>query len=325
VKNIRESTKKVIRLFVPTIAVLFLARLGRLYIRHAPFQFGKQDIVKGKTIFRLCDTCKLSTTATTEFGTRHKIRFPDLIQKYIFYFGVWEPAITTFLRGSLSSGDRFVDVGANIGYYTCLASQLVGPSGRIYAIEASPNIYKTLLENLDLNEAENVHTINNAVFDRETTLSVFLESEGNIGHTSVFEKQNNKLISEQVKALPLHKLFNPQELYSARLIKIDVEGAEWFVINGVKEHLDRFSPETEWLIEINPTDIQEHGGNINELITPFIQLGYKLYTIDNLYDVDWYIKQRHRYMACSVDGLLNPAPENISSQVDVLFTKRSYP
>ena len=323
-KNIRGFTNKAIRLFVPTRAVLFLARLGSLYTRHAPFQFGKTAIVKGKSIFRLCSMYRLCTTATTEFGTRHKIQFPDMIQKYIFYFGVWEPTITTFVRGSLSYGDRFVDVGANIGYYTCLASKLVGPSGRVYAIEASPPIYEKLLENLNLNEVRNAYTLNNAVFDRETTLSVFQEGEGNIGQSSVFQSENNKLIAKQVEAMPLHKLIDRQELYSARLIKIDVEGAEWFVINGLKGHLDRFSPETEWLIEVNPAVIREHGGNINELIMLFKEAGYKIYTIDNRYDVAWYIQQRRHHTEYSIEDLLNPFPENVSTQVDALFTKRSY-
>ena len=176
---------------------------------------------KSETLFRGPD--RPDGHETGGFPARSRVKESVLLW-YIFYFGVWEPAITAFVRRSLSSGDRFVDVGANIGYYTCLASQLVGPSGRVYAIEASPTIYETLLENLDLNEVANAHTLNYAVFDRETTLSVFQQGEGNIGQTSVFQSEDNKLIAKRVKALPLHKLIDRQELYSARLVRIDGNG-----------------------------------------------------------------------------------------------------
>ena len=166
-------------------------------------------------------------TATTEFGTRHKIQFPDKIQRYIFYFGVWEPAITAFIRGSLAPGDKFVDIGANIGYYTCLAAKLVGPSGTVYAIEASSSTYELLLENLNLNELDNVRTYNNAVFDKEATLRLFKNKEFNIGRTNILKERPGGTV-EEVDALRLHQLIDLETLFDVRLIKIDVEGAEWF-------------------------------------------------------------------------------------------------
>jgi hypothetical protein len=50
---------------------------------------------------------------------------------YIYYFGVWEPNITRWIVRRLASGDMFIDVGANVGYYSLLASKLVGESGSV--------------------------------------------------------------------------------------------------------------------------------------------------------------------------------------------------
>ena len=76
-----------------------------------------------------------------------------MIQRGIYFCGVWEPAITSFVRQTLQAGDVFVDIGANIGYYSCLAAKLTGSTGRVHAIEASPTICTILEENLRINQA----------------------------------------------------------------------------------------------------------------------------------------------------------------------------
>jgi hypothetical protein len=107
--------------------------------------------------------------ARTVFGAALAGRTKDLIQRHIFYFGVWEPNLTSFLASRLRDGDVFVDVGANIGYFSLLASRLVGRHGKVVAIEASPNIFAMLSANLARNGAANVEAINIAVSDRVGT------------------------------------------------------------------------------------------------------------------------------------------------------------
>lgn len=72
----------------------------------------------------------------------------------------------------LKPGDVFVDVGANIGYFSLLASKLVGPGGRVVAIEASPEVFDLLRRNLELNKAHNVRAVNVAISDREGSLQL---------------------------------------------------------------------------------------------------------------------------------------------------------
>ena len=76
--------------------------------------------------------------ATTYFGARIYCDPRDLIQRMILHFGVWEPDVSRVIEQSLAPGDVFVDIGANIGYDTLLASSCVGPTGRVVSIEASP-------------------------------------------------------------------------------------------------------------------------------------------------------------------------------------------
>src|SRR4029434_10325351 len=85
---------------------------------------------------------------------------PDIIQMYLWLFGILEPDLTHFMRARLKPGDGFIDVGANIGVFTALAARCVGSSGDggggdsggVLAIEASPAIFESLTETLGNNE-----------------------------------------------------------------------------------------------------------------------------------------------------------------------------
>src|SRR5205823_8966527 len=107
----------------------------------------------------------------------------DTIQQYIYYFGVWEPHLTRWIVRRLVCGDAFIDVGANVGYYSLLASKLVGTSGSVVAIEASPATFKILQSNLALNQVRNVRAMNVAVYHSKTAMKVFRGSEYDVGHT----------------------------------------------------------------------------------------------------------------------------------------------
>src|SRR5512132_4509615 len=67
----------------------------------------------------------IEVTATATTGDRFRCRPPDLIQMYLWLFDVWEPDLTTFVVERLRAGDGFIDVGANIGYFSALAARCV--------------------------------------------------------------------------------------------------------------------------------------------------------------------------------------------------------
>jgi FkbM family methyltransferase len=98
---------------------------------------------------------------------------------------LFEPNLTYFISSVLKPGDVFIDVGANIGYFTMLAAKCVGASGKVYAIEASPSTYDLLIANLRLNEVKNVEAINMAVTDKECHVRIQSNDTRNIGANSV--------------------------------------------------------------------------------------------------------------------------------------------
>jgi len=217
----------------------------------------------------------------------------------------------------LSPGDIFIDVGANIGYFTCLASKIVGPEGIVHAIEASPNIYRLLLANIELNHASNVTAHNYAVYNSETNITLYKGHSANIGASTTSSNwADRKNFSKEaiVPAARIGSIVSTIELFKARLIKIDVEGAEEKVVDGLTGILQQFDDDTEWLIEVTPNSMS--GGNTaaSELIQKFLDCGYTAYAIDNIYDISRYIEKNNGYT-------LTPLGSHFDQQIDILFSK----
>jgi FkbM family methyltransferase len=173
--------------------------------------------------------------ATTVFGARVRCVRTDFIQRRIAFFGLYEPNLTYFMASVLRPGDVFVDVGANIGYFTLLAACRVGARGKVCAVEACPATYDLLRANLDLNGITNATAINMAVMDRNCHIRMRTVDRRNIGANAV------EVIARpepgSVAGHPLRDVVGP-DLDRARLVKIDVEGAERLILPAL---LDRFA------------------------------------------------------------------------------------
>src|SRR3954447_9594533 len=101
-----------------------------------------------------------SRVITTRDGLHYAGMTDDMVPAYMYLFGTWEPNITGYVKRALRTGDTFIDVGANIGYFSMLASKLVGPGGSVVALEASPEFYEIVQENIRLNNCGNVRPVN---------------------------------------------------------------------------------------------------------------------------------------------------------------------
>jgi FkbM family methyltransferase len=187
----------------------------------------------------------------TQFGALVKGTTSDVIQRYIYYFGMWDPNVEAFLRARLRLGDIFIDVGANIGYFTLLGAELVGQQGRVVAIEASTFALEQLKENVARNRLEDVvRCVHAAASDCEGMASLYEGHRGNIGSASIVRVEGG--LSEKVRSAPLEKLLLPGEIEFVRVIKIDVEGAESLVFKGMQPLLSRLRPDAEIVMEITP-------------------------------------------------------------------------
>ena len=89
----------------------------------------------------------------------------------VFYYGFFEANLSNFFINFLKEGDVFLDIGAHVGYYSILASDLVGESGQVISFEPTPRTFASLSENAS--RKNNIKVYNNAVLDEEIEIEFF--------------------------------------------------------------------------------------------------------------------------------------------------------
>jgi FkbM family methyltransferase len=210
---------------------------------------------------------------------------------YVYLFGTWEPDLAAFLRRRLRPGDSFVDVGANIGCVSALASRLVGPRGTVVAIEPSPALIAALQDTLTRNDLTNVRLVAAAVSDRDHELPLFAGPSHNIGATATVAHRG---LREQgrVRAAPLGSLVTREELATARLIKIDVEGAEDRVLAGMLASVDALAADAELVVELSPRWWSDPQLRPIDVLRPFLERGFHVYLLPNDYSAPRYLWPR---------------------------------
>ena len=288
----------------------------RVWYRHTSWTFGKR-LVWHHGVSRLLRT-GLSLRADTRFGARMNLRFPDTVQSYVYFFGVWEPAITDYLLATLRPGDIVIDIGANVGYDSLLAAHCVGAAGQVFAIEASPSVFRLLQDNLALNQTGGVTAINAAVCAEVGPVAIYLHDPTNLGGSTIVPSvaMDRSVTHEAiVRGAPLSDLVPPATIRAARLIKIDVEGAEWPVVQGFAPLLSELSPRTELLIEVNAQALRNQGSSVAAFVDLFRAAGFAAYVLDNPYCVDAYLKPP--------SGVPVPLRDYDFDQRDLLFRRVS--
>jgi FkbM family methyltransferase len=236
----------------------------------------------------------------------------DLVQGAIYYFGVWEPNLTAFVNGRLKGQTRrtFIDVGANVGYFTLLAARHLRQGG-VVAVEAFPSIYEKLAANVRLNKFRNIRTVPCAATDIKRELQMFYAGPNNEGGTtSIGDRFNTKPIT--VRGEPLADILTEDEIGSTRLIKIDVEGAEYSVVQGMRPVIPKLQDDAEIAVEISPSAIGPR--NLAEIFSVFKTAGFFPYALDNSYDAA-HCLQSH---AVTRPSRLWSLP---TTQTDVVFSK----
>jgi len=239
----------------------------------------------------------------------------DMLSRYVYYFGQWEPGVTQLIRQRLRPGDTFVDVGANAGWYTLLAAHSVGPTGRVVAIEASRTNFLRLQENVSNNRLNNVRLLNEAVWSSECHLSLFQGPPSHSGVSTVlpsFAKRKSCALAGQVYARPLPDLLSPDEIATLRILKIDVEGAEREVLLGLEPMLDSVPQDLEIFLELNPTEYDPA-----DLLRPLRKRGFRSWIMPNQYEAGYCLNFAAHHRRGDFEELL----EIPKQQVDVLISR----
>src|SRR4051812_2815762 len=108
------------------------------------------------------------TTATTFWGDRLNVALPELFSMSLYRYGFVEDGLSGFFLTFVKPGMTVYDVGTHFGYFTLLASRLVGPTGRVHSFEPTPSTYEVLRSNVG--GRDNVITNNVALFSHEADM-----------------------------------------------------------------------------------------------------------------------------------------------------------
>jgi len=185
---------------------------------------------------------------------------------------IWEPFETDVFRRVCIEGDNVLDIGANIGWYSVLASQLVGGTGQVRAFEPDARNGEVLARNLARNRAhDNVRIERMAVGARSETLSLF-HSDDNLGDHRLFDDGTGR-VSTSVPVEPLDALYAEGPLPT--LVKSDTQGSEARILEGATHLLARgWRP--VWLVEFWPYGLAKSGADAFALWKRFHELGYRM-------------------------------------------------
>ncbi|NGO72611.1 FkbM family methyltransferase [Streptomyces boncukensis] len=221
--------------------------------------------------------------ARTRWGDWLAVDTTDLIQRFLYIWGTWEPHMSAWLRRTLRPGDGYVDVGANIGYFSLLAAHLVGPGGRVVAVEASPSVHRRLVRHVEYNRRDSVRTVHAAVSSKPESVEFVLASDRNMGAAGIVPYEGQAKERFTVQARPLPELLENEEIAKARVIKIDVEGAEGGVVRGLTPVLDRLRPDAEISVEVTPSRMARLGESVDDLLRTMTAHGFHAYRLHNSY------------------------------------------
>jgi FkbM family methyltransferase len=155
----------------------------------------------------------------------------------LFRYKKREPLCTDYLMrsGVIQKGDIVLDIGANIGYYVLTEANIVGETGKVYAVEPVSSNFKLLQKNVQLNNLTNVSTFQYAIGDKNVLSEIFVSNSSNLCAVS-----KDAVGGEVVGVQPVHMVTIDEfvkDKQTPKLIRMDVEGYEYEILKGMNNTL----------------------------------------------------------------------------------------
>ena len=199
--------------------------------------FRKLPIFRGKgrmarILFRRKIEREKDLIVIGKFGCEYTI--PNVIENIgfdIFINGIYEQQTSAFIAGKMPVNGVFLDLGSNIGAIT-IPVHNIRKDIKIICVEAAPAVYTYLLKNLERNHANEVYSVNKALFYTDNETVGFYSPEGKYGKGSLSPVFTEKVV--YVDTIRLDTLLKELGIHKVHMIKIDVEGFEYHVFKGAE-------------------------------------------------------------------------------------------
>jgi FkbM family methyltransferase len=190
-----------------------------------------------------------------------------------------EPALTKLLGEHLKSSACFADVGAHLGYYTCLAAKL-NTKCRVYGFEMDALNYELLERNLRLNGCSNAQVACVAVTDKAGIERYQRLWHGPYSGLKLSAKSWSSNVGEiiSINSTSLDRFFEAHDCVPD-VIKVDVEGAETLVLDGMKDLIAKRRPLL--FIEVHPVELLSLGSCVREFLAVLGQAEYHVFEVSD--------------------------------------------
>lgn len=196
--------------------------------------------------------------------------------------GVFEPLQTHLFLRTLKKGNIVFDVGANVGYYTILASKAVGRKGVVYAFEPDPRNLIYLKKNVKSNNCRNVVIVEKALTEKNQTAMLAYDL-ANPGESSLAKTHSTDSRSVPIETITLDTFVKQHGIIEINVIKMDIEGAEILALLGAKNTLKKMK-HTTLFVECNKRALARFFQTPTTLTSMLKSLTYKLNVIINEFD-----------------------------------------
>lgn len=208
-------------------------------------------------------------------GLRHWVDPISNLGSQLLFNGAYETNFTGQLLRILRAGDIFLDVGANEGYFSLLAADRVGESGHVYIMEPQARLWGIILYNFLLNQKLNYTLVPYAAGEKRGEMELILHPSLNTGSSTLVADNRRTLLPRQfARLLPLDFVADYFRLKRVRLLKIDVEGYELFVLRGALRLLGSGKID-HILLELHPAQLSQLGHSPEEITTLLRESGFR--------------------------------------------------
>jgi FkbM family methyltransferase len=192
----------------------------------------------------------------------------------------YESGTTRLFKELLKPGMVVIDIGAHVGFFTLLAARQVGPTGKVYAFEPEPANHLLLLRNIELNGYTNILAQRKAVSSNSGPTDLFLSALDSGSHSIHPACARGVTGTARVEATTLDAFLDAEGWPQVDLVKIDVEGAEGAVLEGMSRLLDR-RRDLKLVVEFCPLLLQLLGVLPSALLDKLASLGFTVHVIDD--------------------------------------------
>lgn len=252
----------------------------------------------------------LITSLGADDDLRVRVYPHDVIGRYIYIDGVFEPASWDFVKRFVKPAMTVFDLGANLGQYTLLAAKCIGSSGQVHSFEPSSRMFEELRFNVSLNGFSERCTLNNAAVSNAAGYALLAKcAPGNEVYASLGNVNRPQLKNaerEEVKVLRLDDYVSERRIDHVDFMKIDIEGAELLALKGAERLLSRNDAPTI-LLEMADINTDGFGYKAVEAWDFLTAKGYHVLALDD----------------CRAEPHELPRPSDFRVALNVVATKKS--